>query len=119
MCFFPFPDFIILFNCKSFQHKEDPRQLEFDFLNDNRVSKNDSDTNDAALDGQAHDFQNAIRFINAIFINFGPLDFINGEGLSDDIRFLFKIVFEEVTEEEIRDYKINLNLKENGENNDK
>jgi len=106
-------------NGKSFQHKEDPRQLEFDFLNDNRVSKNDSDTNDAALDGQAHDFQNAIRLINAIFINFGPLDFINGEGLSDDIRFLFKIVFEEVTEEEIRDYKINLNLKENGENNDK
>jgi len=37
----------------------------------------------------------------------------------DDIRFLFKIVFEEVTEEEIRDYKINLNLKENGEKNDK
>jgi len=108
-----------LMNGKSFQHKEDPRQLEFDFLDDNRVSKNDSDTSDAGLDGQAHDFQNAIRLINAIFINFGPLDFINREGLSDDIRFLFKIVFEEVTEEEIRDYKINLNLKENGEQNDK
>lgn len=106
-------------NGKSFQHKEEPRQLEFDFLDDNRVSKNDSDTSDASLDGQAHDFQNAIRLINAIFIKFGPLDFINKEGLSDDIRFLFKIVFEEVTEEEIRDYKINLNLKENGENNDK
>ena len=100
---------------KSSEHKEEPRQLEFDFMNDNRVSKNDSDT---ALDGQARDFQNAIRLINAIIINFGPLDFIKNEGLWDDIRFLFKIVFEEVTVEEIRDYKINLNLK-NGYKNDK
>jgi len=90
--------------------QKDPRQLEFEFPDQNRELKNQSDSKEVTFKKVSQAFSKAVRFIIAVFINLRPADFAENESLQEDLLFLSDLIREMIMENQESENNSELNF---------
>jgi len=90
--------------------QKDPRQLEFEFPDQNRELKKQSDSKEVPFEKVSQAFHKAVRFIISVFINLRLADFTENESLQEDLLFLSDLIREMVVENQGSENNIEINF---------
>ncbi|MCL7406770.1 hypothetical protein MWN63_12335 [Paradonghicola geojensis] len=99
--------------------KKDPRQLEFDFQDENKEIKNQGKLKDIKFEIVSHDFHKVIKHVIAVIVNSRPADFTENESLQNDLLRLSGLILEMTAESQNIEYNTESIFIINGDQDEK